>query len=157
MQCIFFNNAIIFLYERCMCFPCDQRQKSHFLFIIATFTSTPALAAAATLAGALRADLDASTISSGVKLGFFKRELNGLFNRTSNSFEVIATGDGCKMSSPSEFYFFNLAKFEFNKHNLKTNPSSNLTHLNPTLIHPVFKSELEFTESNEKNIKFEIQ
>ena len=62
-----------------------------------------------------------------------------------------------KWHPPSELCFFNSVKFEFNKNNLKTHPNSNPTHLNPTLIRPIFKSELEFIERNEKKIKFKIQ
>ena len=128
-----------------------SRTKGLFSFIIAVFSSIVALT---TLIATLAADLDVFGVSLGVKLGFFKWELNNLFNRASNSFEVIAIGDGCKMPSPSKLYFFKFEKSEFNKNNLKTCPSSNPIYLNPTLIHQVFKWKLEFIERNEKkNLK----
>ena len=54
------------------------------------------------------------------------------------------------MASRSKLCFFTLAKSKFNKNNLKTQPSYDLSHLNSTLIYPNFKSELEFIERNEK-------
>ena len=126
-----------------------SRTKGLFSFIIAVFSSIVALT---TLIATLAADLDVFGVSLGVKLGFFKWELNNLFNRASNSFEVIAIGDGCKMPSPSKLYFFKFEKSKFNKNNLKTCPSSNPIYLNPTLIHQVFKWKLEFIERNEKKI-----
>ena len=128
-----------------------SRTKGSFSFIIAVFSSIVALT---TLIATLAADLDVFGVSLGVKLGFFKWELNNLFNRASNSFEVIAPGDGCKMPSSSKLYFFKFEKSKFNKNNLKTCPSSNPIYLNPTLIHQVFKWKLEFIERNEKkNLK----
>ena len=84
----------------------------------------------------LAVDLDAFAVSLGVKVGFFKWEFSSLFNQAWNSFEVITTRDVCKVSSPWELCFFNSTKFEFNKNNLKTHPSSNPIYLNSTSIHP---------------------
>ena len=124
-----------------------SRTKGSFSFIIAVFSSIVALT---TLTATLAADLDVFGVFLGVKLGFFKWELNNLFNRASNSFEVIAPGDGCKMPSSSKLYFFKFEKSKFNKNNLKTCPSSNPIYLNPTLIHQVFKWKLEFVEKKKK-------
>ena len=68
MQCIFWSDSVTFFDEKHMCFSCDRGQKCHFLFIIATFSLAITLA---TLTATLIANLDAFTVSSGVKLGSF--------------------------------------------------------------------------------------
>ena len=68
MQCIFWSDSVTFFWWKTHVLFMWSRAKCHFLFIITAFSLAITLA---TLTATLIANLDAFTVSSGVKLGSF--------------------------------------------------------------------------------------